>query len=73
MVVGVKTEDLKSDIEIKTLENNNYLIIPDSFNSINNWENCTSIGEIRDQANCASCWAVSFASVASDRWCIAKN
>jgi len=31
--------------------------IPDSFDARTEWSNCSSIGLIRDQANCGSCWA----------------
>ena len=34
---------------------------------------CWSIGYIRDQAGCGSCWAVASASSLSDRYCIAKS
>lgn len=31
-------------------------MIPESFDSRQNWPNCPTIGEIRDQGNCGSCW-----------------
>ena len=30
--------------------------IPDEFDSRTNWPNCKTIGDIRDQADCGSCW-----------------
>jgi len=30
--------------------------IPDEFDSRSNWPNCASIRDIRDQADCGSCW-----------------
>eukprot|EP01006_Ploeotia_vitrea_P020729 TRINITY_DN53022_c0_g1_i1.p1 TRINITY_DN53022_c0_g1~~TRINITY_DN53022_c0_g1_i1.p1 ORF type:complete len:120 (+),score=1.31 TRINITY_DN53022_c0_g1_i1:239-598(+) len=47
--------------------------IPESFNAKDKWTNCPSISEIRDQANCGSCWAVAAATAMTDRYCIAKN
>ncbi|VDO57984.1 unnamed protein product [Haemonchus placei] len=44
--------------------------IPESFDAREKWKNCTSIGYIRDQSNCGSCWAVSAAETMSDRLCI---
>nr|CDJ93814.1 Peptidase C1A domain containing protein [Haemonchus contortus] len=46
---------------------------PESFDAREKWKNCTSIGYIRDQSNCGSCWAVSAASAMSDRVCIATD
>ncbi|KRZ65977.1 Cathepsin B-like cysteine proteinase 3 [Trichinella papuae] len=48
-------------------------ILPEQFDARNQWTNCKWIGFIRDQSNCGSCWAVSGASVMSDRHCIASN
>uniref|UniRef100_A0A7E4ZYL0 Pept_C1 domain-containing protein n=1 Tax=Panagrellus redivivus TaxID=6233 RepID=A0A7E4ZYL0_PANRE len=47
--------------------------IPESFDARQQWPRCESIGHIRDQAACLSCWAVSAAAVMSDRTCIASN
>ncbi|CAJ0594795.1 unnamed protein product [Cylicocyclus nassatus] len=47
--------------------------IPESFDAREKWPHCDSIGLIRDQANCGSCWAVSAASAMSDRLCIQSN
>lgn len=30
--------------------------IPESFDAREQWPDCATIGEIRDQANCGSCW-----------------
>lgn len=49
------------------------LSAPASFDSRTNWPNCSSIGEIRDQANCGSCWAFGAAEAMSDRVCISSN
>jgi len=44
--------------------------LPDTFDARTQWPKCTSIGHIRDQGNCGSCWAVSAGEVATDRTCI---
>jgi len=33
--------------------------IPDEFDSRTNWPNCPSLRDIRDQADCGSCWVSS--------------
>lgn len=30
--------------------------LPDNFDARNHWPNCPTIGEIRDQGSCGSCW-----------------
>ena len=47
--------------------------IPDSFDSRTNWPDCPSIGNIRDQGECGSCWAFGAAEAMSDRICIHSN
>jgi len=47
--------------------------IPDNFDSREAWPKCDSIKEIRDQANCGSCWAFGAVEAMSDRICIASN
>jgi len=46
--------------------------IPDNFDSRDNWNQCDSIKEVRDQANCGSCWAFGACEAMSDRICIAS-
>jgi cathepsin B len=46
---------------------------PDKFDARQQWPQCPSIAEIRDQSNCGSCWAVAAAEAMSDRICIASN
>jgi cathepsin B len=50
-----------------------YSDIPDSFDSRQKWPNCPSINEIRDQANCGSCWAFGAVEAMTDRICIHSN
>jgi cathepsin B len=44
--------------------------IPASFDSRTAWPECPSIGEIRDQSDCGSCWAFGAVEAATDRICI---
>ncbi|KAK8793454.1 hypothetical protein WA158_004813 [Blastocystis sp. Blastoise] len=69
-LVGVLPGGPKLPIKSYKKEN---VVIPEHFDLREEWPNCKSIGEIRDQANCGDCWALAAASAASDRICIATN
>ncbi|KAM8832453.1 cathepsin Bb [Spinachia spinachia] len=44
--------------------------LPDSFDARQQWPNCPTIGQIRDQGSCGSCWALGAVEAMSDRLCI---
>jgi len=46
---------------------------PASFDARTQWSKCPSMGEIRDQSSCGSCWAVSAVEIMTDRACIHKQ
>ncbi|RCN47361.1 hypothetical protein ANCCAN_06649 [Ancylostoma caninum] len=46
---------------------------PESFDGRDHWKDCKSIGTIRDQSACGSCWAVSSAEAMSDQLCVQSN
>jgi len=50
------------DVELKAL--------PTSFDSRQQWPQCTEISRIRDQSACGSCWAFGAVEAMSDRNCI---
>ena len=35
------------------------MAVPDTFDARTQWSNCPTIGEIRDQGSCGSCWVSS--------------
>ncbi|VDO37771.1 unnamed protein product [Onchocerca flexuosa] len=44
--------------------------IPESFDAREEWPECASLRNIRDQSSCGSCWAVAAVEAMSDRICI---
>jgi len=47
--------------------------IPTDFDARTNWPDCPTIGEVRDQSTCGSCWAFGAVESMSDRYCIATK
>nr|CAH7726466.1 unnamed protein product [Callosobruchus chinensis] len=71
-LLGAKTMEVPSGLETIYHEDNGEDLLKE-FDSRKRWSKCQSIAEIRDQSGCGSCWAVSAASVMSDRLCIHSN
>ncbi|XP_059898450.1 cathepsin B-like [Gadus macrocephalus] len=47
--------------------------LPVSFDSREQWPNCPTIQQIRDQGGCGSCWAFGAVEAMSDRLCIVNK
>ncbi|KAM7427914.1 hypothetical protein ABFA07_021030 [Porites harrisoni] len=47
--------------------------IPTEFDSRQQWSECKSVNEIRDQGSCGSCWAFGAVEAMTDRICIASG
>lgn len=48
-------------------------LLPDSFDAREQWPNCPTIKEVRDQGSCGSCWVFGAVGAMSDRICIASD
>ncbi|CAB1435530.1 unnamed protein product [Pleuronectes platessa] len=46
------------------------LQLPENFDPRQQWPNCPTLHQIRDQGSCGSCWAFGAAEAMSDRLCI---
>ncbi|XP_051831935.1 cathepsin B isoform X1 [Antechinus flavipes] len=47
--------------------------LPENFDAREQWPNCPTIKEIRDQGSCGSCWAFGAVEAISDRICVHTN
>jgi len=71
-LLGVLTEK-ESSLPVLEIEDQDLMDLPTEFDARKQWPKCKSIGEIRDQSSCGSCWAISAAEMMSDRHCIHKD
>jgi len=70
-MLGVRASPVDMKLPVLTHEVPNDL--PEEFDARKQWPNCPSIGEVRDQGSCGSCWAFGATEAMSDRYCIASG
>lgn len=66
VIIGDTVEHLH---QLKSIK----LELPQQFDARLRWPLCWSVHQVSNQGGCGSCWAMSAASVMSDRLCIATN
>jgi len=76
-MMGVKGLELPLGLPIVDPRTEAKIDLPDNFDGRDQWKNCPSLKEVRDQAACGSCWAFGAVEAMTDRICIqsqgAKN
>ncbi|RUS76630.1 hypothetical protein EGW08_015606 [Elysia chlorotica] len=74
--VDMEANALYNQLHLDVLEDNDVISLedlPENFDPREKWPNCSTIREIRDQANCGSCWAFGSVEAMSDRICVATG
>jgi cathepsin B len=69
-MMGAKKTPADKKLPVKRIEVGD---LPESFDLRQQWPQCDSLKEIRDQSDCGSCWAFGAAEAMSDRVCIASK
>ena len=65
---------MEGEIQLPKKEfKNKILNLPENYDARDQYPNCESIKEVRDQASCGSCWAFGAVEAMSDRICIASG
>ncbi|CAF1319105.1 unnamed protein product [Adineta ricciae] len=72
-LMGVDPDYYKQHEELPVLEHDVPNDIPENFDAREQWPNCPTLKEVRDQGSCGSCWAFGAVEAMSDRICIASN
>ncbi|CAF4129098.1 unnamed protein product [Rotaria sp. Silwood2] len=72
-LMGVHPEYFEHHKELEILEHDVPNDLPENFDAREQWPNCPTLKEVRDQGSCGSCWAFGAVEAMSDRICIASN
>jgi cathepsin B len=72
-LMGVPADHIGKPSRLKQLTHADVKDLPENFDARDEWPNCPTIKEVRDQASCGSCWAFGAVEAMSDRICIASN
>jgi len=71
--LNVGLTEIPEGVDSEPPSTNHINSIPAAFDSRDQWKNCATIKEVRDQSECGTCWAFATAEMASDRLCIASG
>ncbi|KAK3798806.1 hypothetical protein RRG08_040637 [Elysia crispata] len=74
--VDMEANAMYNKLHLDVLGDNDDLSVddlPETFDPRKKWPSCPTIKEIRDQANCGSCWAFGSVEAMSDRICVATG
>jgi cathepsin B len=63
----------KKTLPVKKVVTRTNAPLPTNFDARTQWPDCPTIGEVRDQSTCGSCWAFGAVESISDRYCIQKK
>lgn len=55
-LMGVHPQSKEFRLPEKNLQAANFADLPENFDSREQWKDCPTINEIRDQGSCGSCW-----------------
>jgi len=72
-LMGVRPEYFEQHKLLTPIEHEVPNDLPDNFDARQQWPNCPTLKEVRDQGSCGSCWAFGAVEAMSDRICIASN
>ncbi|CAF3491828.1 unnamed protein product [Rotaria socialis] len=72
-LMGVRPEYFEQHKLITPIQHEVTKDLPDNFDARDQWPNCQSIKEVRDQGSCGSCWAFGAVEAMTDRICIASS